>query len=359
MQTTLPLDPPAPGMSRRDAMALLDETGRALGLSAARLRVLLRLVGSTDQADWKDPDATPTFYGRQEHMADRLGITSRQLRTHERALVRDGYLDASPLANGHRHAAGKWGLSLGPVKAMLSELVQRRDALRAEHQRKRELQAERGAARRKAVDLAKLSTPEQLAAPPVADLLEKVRQWPKPDRLMRMKLAVLDHHVAEAVETVAELEAALGGCPVAPADAPPAQRSLADEKRKRDLARVSSPERLLRLASPEMRLHALREQDAGSDSETALLSAAEVRRPELGVSRDCWREARQRMGQAGATLALLLVDANRDHPTKPVRNPGAVLRSMARKFSEGRYNVVGGLIGLERRRRQAERGGAP
>ena len=356
MQTTLPLDPPPPGMSRRDAMALLDETGRALGLSAARLRVLLRLVASTDQDDWKDPNATPVFYGRQEHMADRLGITSRQLRNHERALARDGYLDASPLANGHRHAAGKWGLSLRPVKDMLAELVRRRDTLRAEHQRKRELQAERGAARRKAVDLAKLSTPEQLEARPVADLLEKVRQWPKPDRLMRMKLAVLDHHVAEAVETVAELEAALGGSPPAPADASAPERSLADEKRKQDLVRVSRPERLLRLASPEMRMHALREQDAGSDSETALLSAAELRRPELGVSRDCWREARRRMGQAGATLALLLVDANRDHPTKPVRNPGAVLRSMARKFSEGRYNVVGGLIGLERRRRRAEQG---
>ena len=359
MQTTLPLEPPAPGMSRRDAMALIDEIGRALGLSAARLRVLLRLMGSTDQNDWKDPTATPVFYGRQEHMAERLGITSRQLRTHERALVRSGYLDPSPLANGHRHAAGRWGLSLGPVKAMLAELVGRRDALRAEHQRKRELQAERGAARRKVVDLAKLSAPEQLEARPVADLLERVRQWPRADRLMRMKLAVLDHHVAEAVETVAELEAALGGCPPAPADASAPERSLADERRKEDLARVSRPERLLRLASPELRLHALREQDMGSDNDTALLAAAEMRRPEIGVSRDCWREARERMGQAGATLALLLVDANRDHPTKPVRNPGAVLRSMARMFSEGRYNVVGGLIGLERRRRQAERGDSP
>ena len=62
MQSTLPLDPPA-NLSRREVIALANETGRAFGLSAAALQVLARLIGSTESRDWKDPEAVRSTSG--------------------------------------------------------------------------------------------------------------------------------------------------------------------------------------------------------------------------------------------------------------------------------------------------------
>jgi replication initiation protein RepC len=56
------------------------------------------------------------------------------------------------------------------------------------------------------------------------------------------------------------------------------------------------------------------------------------------------------MGDHGAALCVLLIDANRNHPTSPVHNPGGALRAMTKRQKNLKLNLVGSLIGLARRR---------
>ena len=46
----------------------------------------------------------------------------------------------------------------------------------------------------------------------------------------------------------------------------------------------------------------------------------------LGIDHSAWREACAELGMFDAALAVLILDANRDHPERPVRNPGGALR---------------------------------
>jgi replication initiation protein RepC len=78
--------------------------------------------------------------------------------------------------------------------------------------------------------------------------------------------------------------------------------------------------------------------------------AAIRRLPELGVNPSAWEEAAEAMGDEAATLAVLVIDANRDHPTAPVRKPGGLLRAMARRQRAGELNLLGSLIGLMERK---------
>ena len=42
-----------------------------------------------------------------------------------------------------------------------------------------------------------------------------------------------------------------------------------------------------------------------------------------------------RMGRVRAALCVMLLDANRDHPTAPVMNPGGALRGMIKAHNRG------------------------
>lgn len=77
----------------------------------------------------------------------------------------------------------------------------------------------------------------------------------------------------------------------------------------------------------------------------------------LGINESAYHSAVDVMGQYLATLCLLVIDANRDHPITPVRNPGGLLRAMTRKHSAGQLNIAGSLIGLSERRKQEKEPG--
>lgn len=354
MQPALPFSPAA-ALSRRDVIALVDETGRHLGLSAACLQVLIRMVGATADADWLAPEAEPVYFGRQENLAERLGISPRQLRNHERRLERMGFADPSTLANGHRCATSRRGISLAPMKERLAELLARRTELREAHVRKRRLKAERGIARRRAVDVLRQVTKAELARPDVAAIAARVMAWPRADALLRMKPDVLDHHVADAVATVAELEDAVGAPRTAAPDAEgPRIRAVPAAATLDRLGELARPDRLVELASPEFRAAALA-GSAGPPSEAGLMMAAEDRRVALGVGGRLWDEAVFVMGRETATLALLVVDANRDHPSKPTRKVGGAMTAIVAKAADGKFNLPGALIALDRRRARSRR----
>jgi replication initiation protein RepC len=59
------------------------------------------------------------------------------------------------------------------------------------------------------------------------------------------------------------------------------------------------------------------------------------------------------MGDVTAMLCVLIIDANRFHPATPIQRPGGALRAMTRRHAAGSLNLVGSLIGLERRLAEA------
>ena len=75
-----------------------------------------------------------------------------------------------------------------------------------------------------------------------------------------------------------------------------------------------------------------------------------MRRRELGVSPAVWEEVEHAPGWLDALVALIVVDANRDPPTAPVRNPGGLLRDLARRRRTGTLDLAASVMGLWRRR---------
>ena len=96
------------GFSRRDVIALMADIGRDIGLGPRLTDILTRLIGCTEADAWIDPEKEPIFYGRQESFAQKLGISTRQLRTHEKTLLKHGLMERRTAANGSRHGGGSW-----------------------------------------------------------------------------------------------------------------------------------------------------------------------------------------------------------------------------------------------------------
>lgn len=121
---------------------------------------------------------------------------------------------------------------------------------------------------------------------------------------------------------------------------------------KRVAARLT-PALLRELGSEEMRLYVdhLDPRPPGApptlrDVERAAL----MRRRELEVPPALWEEVEAAMGWLDALVALVVVDANRRHPTAPVRNPAGLLRDLARRRRAGVLDLAASVMGLWRRR---------
>lgn len=117
-------------------------------------------------------------------------------------------------------------------------------------------------------------------------------------------------------------------------------------------------DRLFELASPDLRAN-VAFCKAGRDHlrEIDFIHGAHGLLHPLGINESAYHAAVDGMGQHLTTLCLLVIDANRDHPVTPVRNPGGLLRAMTRKHVLGRLNIAGSLIGLSERRKREERPG--
>jgi replication initiation protein RepC len=123
------------------------------------------------------------------------------------------------------------------------------------------------------------------------------------------------------------------------------------EAHKTQFLRRLTPDRLFAMASEDMQAFAVESQGRSTVlREVHLIDAAVRLLPCIGINWSAWEDAVEAMGQEGATLAVLLLDANRSHPKSPVRNPGGALRALTARHRTGSFNLVGGLIGLARRK---------
>ena len=388
-----------PGMQRGQVEALLIEIAPAIGLSGRRLQALLLMMGQTRPSDWVRPDCEPVCYMAQTEVARLLGKTERAVRADEAALSGPlGLIDKRTAANGGRSSHGRLGLVFTRLILRLPTLLQLRDRLRQERQRRKELCHLRSAFYRSA----KLALMARLSAVPndldLCPLRDAFLKWPGPDELRAMATADLEAHVAKAralcealeqcspgshqtsgrpevcdrphlqdttedqsVPCIAEKAKSAGArSPATPPDLQMervTQPGMSGRQLQAERMAKLSPERIYRLASDDMQLRLdIERQRSGRLSELDLIVAAVKALPELGIHGSAWEEAADAMGEYAAALCIMVTDANRTHPVTPVLNPGGHLRAMVRRYRAGSLNLRGSLIGLDERRRLGQQG---
>lgn len=384
------------GYGRGDMIALASEIGSRIGLSTAGAAVLTKLIGSTDKRDWTDPTREPIFYGQQETLAVRLGISTRQLRNHERKFVRLGLIERRTLANGGRDFRTGLGLILTPLIHRFFEFLTIRDDSRASAESMKQLKALRSVRKAEIKEqLARLSDSDR-TSPTVVSIARRAEAWPRADCLLPMGEAALSQHVEDATSLCVELRDWIdnhsdSSCEPArnfrsfiqednnqtsyvscndhvdkrSAGKPAHSNSIGSEphgpdqgiEQKREAERAALQglfeskyglSHMVTLASDDFKFELDTRSDRGL--EYAFIDAAAARLKPLGINETAWDAACHRMGRAGAATCVLILDANLDHPTNPVRNPGGALRGMTKAYNRKTLNLVGSLIGLHRRR---------
>ncbi len=384
------------GFSRRDVIALMADIGRDIGLGPRLTDILTRLIGCTEADAWLDPDKEPIFYGRQESFAQKLGITTRQLRNHEKVLLKHGFIERRTAANGSRHGSTGLGLVLTPIIERFTDLLNIREARNARYARMKTLKATRSVRWATFRDeLARLS-PDDLSHPDVQSMIEERATWPRTDTLLSMSEAQLLSHIEEATSLCIRLSEWIenhadsscepeetfrsfiqediqmndsetcnasdnkrsAGLPAQPDYSAPGPNGPVDCREKELEAEALALQGLfsgrygldhaVSLASEEFN-YEMQSRD-GERSEYAFVEAANSRIAPLGINITAWAAACDRMGRVRAALCVMLLDANRDHPTAPVMNPGGALRGMIKAHNRGKLNLIGSLIGLHRRR---------
>lgn len=70
---------------------------------------------------------------------------------------------------------------------------------------------------------------------------------------------------------------------------------------------------------------------------------------ELGISPSAYEQAVASMGILDALLSLIVIDRNRNHPTRPIHNPGGALRAFARRAEAGTLKLQNSIFGLLQR----------
>lgn len=389
------------GLQRGDVERLLPTIRRAYRLSDACALTLLVFVQCTRPSDWTDPATDPVCHATQTALAERLGLTPRAVRYHEATLERAGLLRKTTGADGSRgrFAGGQvvQGLSLAPLVALVPALLASAAADDAERLRivglKRQCSAARRVLKRSVERLLEVAP----TAPVATELLALYAALPR--RYDGMDGAALDallSQLDEAVEkglTALDRRADSSGVSersfrrslqdttkdhtescVGSSDGPrpagkPADASLvaapigAEEGREpkaRDFQRghkphwleTFTPRRLYAAASPDMRLYLDGVKGARIlPNELDFIRAALMILPDLGINASAWDEAAEAMGDLAAALSVLVIDARRFDPVRPIRSPGGALRSFARLAMTGKLNLAGSLIGLVERAR--------
>ncbi|MDE0533339.1 MAG: hypothetical protein OXI01_18090 [Albidovulum sp.] len=128
--------------------------------------------------------------------------------------------------------------------------------------------------------------------------------------------------------------------------------SCEGERRDEFFAAVEAASSIMSERFAESAKLAAREGHAG---ESLAWVAGDLLCGALGVPRRIWREARRIMGPK-ALVALAVADRNRFHPNTPVEIPGAVLRTMTRRFRAGQCDLE---TAVEAIRVRESRGGQP
>lgn len=393
--------PRLPGRFQRgDVIRILTTVAPRIGLGAGALRALLAMIHMTRAADWTSGECVPTCYREQQKVAAAAGVTTRTIRANEAVLERLGLVEKIVGADGSRgrfcRGAIVHGIAFAPLIERFSELAALADEIEAVTNQievyRRKCTAARRAFTRGLSELLDAS-PKHPALPAFLALKaglprrydglgvdDLTRIFEQVDNAVRAVLDLLSGsqesaytpeescrpHIqattepdiescsgSSAIERTARKRAEADPYVAAP-DGATNCRENKDARSSRDhkpaLIDTFSPRNLYWMASDDMRMyldvrgtvpHRLTPHD--------FIQAAISILPALGVNPSAWDEAAETMGDLAAALSVLVIDANRHHPEKPIHSPGGALRAFARLAATGRLNLNGSLIGLKQR----------
>ena len=384
------------GMTLSHVIELVERNARRINLGPARREVLLRLIRKTSPGDWTASDRDPVCFCAQQDLAHELGITDRALRNHEQGLATSGLLEIDTAANGRRSGrllsnGRRLGINLRPLILMLPRLIELDAAWREEARRCQVLRLECSAAKRDVKRLIEHLLTTDPTNPALASLLHRRSAWPRRYSSM-VDAGGLASHLAEIEALGGECEAllpcapkpsgravaripAIGNTNPNPSEScngverkgeiqptGEAEHAFAEENLARERAGDATslrelnwltPEMLRDLAGPDLRYYLDSLCPGGLPCPRSLRSAVFHLLPNLQISEEVMNAAAAVFGDFAASLAVLVIDANRDHPVHPIRNPGATLRRFTRLQEQGAFNLAGSLIGLRARRKAA------
>ena len=377
--------PPAPKKALYRTIRDVATARLALGLSRAAVDYLRRASECVSPDDLADGRA-PWCYERVDDMALNLGVDPRTVRNIEKRLADLGLVERRPMANGHRWAkrCRRTGELLWVHGISLKPLIERRDELAALATRIADDERAYRATRQQ-VHALRARLKEVLAAaqafPALAALRDRTRAIhdAAPARLLRQvfdldALRRIRAELALALDALAEAIASLDPAPDEAvekfseddeisdaAEIPPRQKydttpnlyscSRADSPSCREDKRTKGeagrkPDRhpgpqitarqVLDLAPGRWR-EALGE--TGEVDWAMIGFVATARRAELGVSEHAWRAGVEGMGSRRAAVCLAVLDANRAHPTAPVRSVGGAFVAMTRRDATGELHL--------------------
>lgn len=387
------------GVQRFSVEQLLIELAPILGLRGGRLHALLYMMKQTAPDDWTTPHREPVYFAPQDQTAEALNKTPRALYNDEAALEAAGLIEKRVKGNGARSPFGGCGIVFSRLIALVPDLLALKEQAARDRQHRKVLRNRRSTYLRHIKrQIERLADYPHLRSEARA-ILDSFAAWPEASRLSAMPIDALEAHVHDAQALCNALDDLVESCrdssgppeencrcfiqennqetsnvscnanvnklsagkhahsnliqagPDGPEDCLESKHGGADVSRNTKFIAQLTPERLYGLASDDMRTYI---EDCQADNsvlrEIHLIDAATRLIHPLGINHSAWMKAVNLMGDIGATLCVLLIDANRTHPTTPIRNPGGALRAMTDRFAAGRLNLTGSLIGLARRR---------
>ena len=388
-----------PGWQRDPFVHLVERVAPHLGVGRAAAHIWARLATMTRPGEWTAEDREPFVYAAASELAKILGLSESRLRCHTADLERVGLIERRTAANGSRSLHAGTGLYFSGAIARLPELVELDQHLTAERRRAMYLRGQRSTHRRclrEVLDQLRHIAP---CDPRVVAIAYAFEGWPRADRLHAMTMDELIAHEAEAdalcrtafdllenleessdrppenerfhiqdtnqdpfVSCNASVDEWHAGKPAHANSFSPTPNGAgknAEKKREDGEGIVKSewitklgPERLFRLASPEMQLYLSGRASPDRLRFHDFIWTVERRLPELGIHPSAWREACELMGPDRATIAMLILDARRSNADTPIFSAGGYLRGMTRAWQDGLLNLMGSLIGLSERQRQ-------
>ncbi|MPL92168.1 hypothetical protein SDC9_38265 [bioreactor metagenome] len=396
--------PVLPGrLVRDDVMKTIRPLRRALGISPARLEVLDAMIRSTDATAWTDPAAEPVCYQRQMMIAEETGFSPRMIHACERFFEEIGFLSKRVGADGSRgrFAGGAvlHGLGFSPLIERMPDLIELAAARRAAIARCDGLRRECSSARRvlaRAVAELMVCAPD---APEAADAVQALAAFPEryADWSCDALEALVENTRLEAAKALEFLDLQLNRsgvsdwgfrphiheqthqkpeiCNGSSVHNRPARKRAADypygaepdgpahcceNKCEVDLpshkpqpTESFSPRQLRGAAGNDFRFYLDAFAGDRLPNELDFILAAQRMLPELAINPAIWDRAAAQMGELRAALCVLVIDARRFDPVRPIRSAGASLQSFLALDRAGKLNLSGSVIGLiERRRNQ-------
>ena len=379
---------------------------RACGASGTVVNVYDLIADNTDRREWTD-DGTPICFREQSDMAAELGISERQFRRVEAWLEEFGAIERATADNGYRgrrrseRGRGVFaGLSLRPSLKNTSLFETLYDEARSRQDQRTQRRLEIRILRRRLkalIDLLPADTRPiwerrfdevesqlPLAARPHADeaaleclhssMVALVRALDDEPNAVDNFTDPMSQNITSSPEMSAapdiqgrshiqhttepdvfcNANATLKVPAGMPAEASKYDRAAnaarfclenkhagCDAAINPEIARLLTPTRLAEMASEDLG-HYLDAYPGHIEAMQAYLGAC-------GVNPSVWSEAVAVMGEHIAFVAALVLDRNREHPSRRVENLAGALRGLTAAARAGKMNLTRSIIGLWKR----------